>query len=139
MPVTLKNTKDAGVDKEVADFSIPLGVTFHMDSMAIQIPMYVMLGMYAVGNSPSFVELIMFVVLGILFTIGTAGVPGGGLAIATILVGAFNLPVDVVAWVASIFIFLDLTGTVMNIWGDSVVATIVAKRNGMLNLDKYNS
>src|SRR5699024_4751504 len=84
MPVTLENTKDAGVDKDTADFAIPLGVTFHMDSMAIQIPMYVMLGMYAVGDSPTFGQMIIFVVVGILFTIGTAGVPGGGLAIATI-------------------------------------------------------
>lgn len=139
MPMTLKNSKDAGVDDETADFTIPLGVTFHMDSMALQIPMYVMLGVFAAGGSPSFFELFIYVIVGLAFTIGTAGVPGGGLAIATILVTTFNLPMDVVAWVSSIFIFLDVTGTVMNIWGDSVTAAIVSKRNGNLDEEKYNS
>lgn len=139
MPVTLRCVKEMGVDEEVADFGIPLGVTFNMDSMGIEIPLYIMLGMYAVGQSPTIGQLLLFVVLGIAFSIGCAGVPGGGLAIAAILVNAFNLPTEVVTWIAAIFFYLDVTGTPMNIWGDAACSVIVAQTEGLLDMEKFNS
>jgi len=139
MPVTLQCTKDVGVADELADFGVPLGVTFNMDSMAVEIPLYIMLGMYALGTPPTFIEVLQFVILGVLFSIGCAGVPGGGLAIATILVQAFNLPIQVVAWIAAVFAYLDITGTAINVWGDIVCTTIVAKTEGMLDEEKFLS
>jgi Na+/H+-dicarboxylate symporter len=120
------------VSDELSNFGIPLGVTFNMDSMAIEIPLYIMLGMYAIGTNPNIVDLFQFVLLGVLFSIGCAGVPGGGLAIATILIQAFNLPTQIVAWIAAIFAYLDVTGTAINVWGDMVCTTIVAKTEGLL-------
>ena len=139
MPVTLKCVKDMGVDDEVADFGIPLGVTFNMDSMGLEIPLYIMLGMYAIGQNPTFGNLLLFVVMGIVFSVGCAGVPGGGLAIAVILVNAFGLPTQVVAWIAAVFFFLDTTGTAMNIWGDACCSLIVARSEGLLDEAKFNS
>jgi len=139
MPVTLRVTRELGVPEELVNFGIPLGVTFNMDSMAIEIPLYIMLGMYATGLNPSFVQLIQFVLLGIVFSIGCAGVPGGGIAIAAILVNLYNLPPEVVAWIAAVFVYLDVTGTMMNVWGDMVCTTTVAKTEGVLDLQKFNS
>lgn len=139
LPVTLECTKELGVDDEIADFGIPLGVTFNMDSMAVEIPLYIMLGFFATGFTPTFGQLIQFIFLGIIFSIGTAGVPGGGLAIAAILVNAFGLPVEIVGWIGAVFVYLDVTGTAMNIWGDMVCTTVVAKSEGMLDVDKFNS
>lgn len=139
MPVTLKCTKDVGCDDEIADFGIPLGVTFNMDSMAVEIPLYIMLGMYAIGEMPTVAQLFMFAIMGIAFSVGCAGVPGGGIAIAVILINAFNLPVEVVGWIAAVFFYLDITGTTMNIWGDAVCTTIVAKSEGMFSEEKFNS
>jgi len=139
MPVTLECVKDMGVDDEVADFGIPLGVTFNMDSMGLEIPLYIMLGMYAIGQNPTFGNLLLFVVMGIAFSVGCAGVPGGGLAIAVILVNAFGLPTQVVAWIAAVFFFLDTTGTAMNIWGDACCSLIVARTEGLLDETKFNS
>lgn len=137
MPVTLQCTEEMGVPEDLRNFGIPLGVTFNMDSMAIEIPLYVMLGMYALGAQPTFVQLFQFVLLGLVLSIGCAGVPGGGIAIAVILVQAFNLPTDVVAWIAAVFAYLDVTGTPMNIWGDMVCTTMVAKTEGVLDLEKF--
>lgn len=139
LPITLENTKDMGVADELADFGIPLGVTFNMDSMAVEIPLYIMLGFFAMGFEPTFGQLIQFVFLGIVFSIGTAGVPGGGIAVAVILVNTFGLPVEVVAWIGAVFFYLDITGTAMNIWGDMVCTTIVAKSENMLDVEKYYS
>jgi len=138
MPVTLRVTKKLGVPEELVNFGIPLGVTFNMDSMAIIIPLYILLGMYPLGMQPSFIQLIQFVLLGIAFSIGCAGVPGGGIAIAAIVIGMYNLPIEVVGWIAAVFPILDVSGTVMNVWGDMVSTTIVAKTEGILDLEKFN-
>lgn len=137
MAVTLQNVKDCGVDDEIADFGIPLGVTFNMDSMGIEIPLFIMLGMFAMNTTPTISQLFLFAIMGIAFSIGCAGIPGGGLAIAVIIVNAFNLPVEVVAWIAAVFFFLDVTGTAMNVWGDAVCTTIVAKSENMLDVDTF--
>ena len=139
LPVNLRCVKEMGVDKEMTDFGLPLGVTFNMDSMGIEIPLYIMLGMYAVGTAPTIGQLFLFVIMGIAFSIGCAGVPGGGLAIAVILVNAFGLPTEVVAWIAAVFFYLDITGTPMNIWGDAVCTAIVASKEGKIDWDKMNS
>jgi Na+/H+-dicarboxylate symporter len=139
MPVTLRCVKEIGCSDEIADFGIPLGVTFNMDSMAVEIPLYIMLGMFAIGQSPTVPQLFLFALMGVAFSVGCAGVPGGGLAIAVILINAFNLPVEVVGWIAAIFFYLDITGTTINIWGDAVCTTIVAKSEGMFDMEKFNS
>ena len=72
-----------------------------------------LLGMYAVGTAPNVGQLILFALMGVAFSIGCAGVTGGGLAIAVILVNAFGLPVEAVGWIAAVFFYLDVTGTTM--------------------------
>lgn len=138
LPLTLKCTKDMGVNEEVADFGIPLGCTFNMDSMGLEIPLYIMLGMYAVGQTPSFGNVLMFVLFGIVFSIGCAGVPGGGLAIAVILIDAFGLPTEVVALISAVFFYLDTTGTAMNIWGDAACSVIVSRTENAFDDKKLN-
>lgn len=139
LPVTLRCTEEMGIHEELRNFSIPLGMTFNMDSMAIEIPLFIMLGMFALNMQPSFVELIQFLFLGLAFSVGCAGVPGGGLAIAAILVKAFNLPGEVVAWIAAVFAYLDVTGTTMNVWGDMVCTVVVGKSEGLVDIEKFNS
>jgi Na+/H+-dicarboxylate symporter len=139
LPVSLQCTKEAGVKEELANFGIPLGVTFNMDSMAIEIPLYVMLGMGIMGLHPTFMQLFELVILGIIFSIGCAGIPGGGIAIAAILVNMYGLPPEVIAWIAAVFVYLDITGTTMNVWGDMVCTTVVGKIEGIIDLQKFNS
>lgn len=139
LPMTLKCTKDLGVDDEVADFGIPLGVTFNMDSMGILIPLYIFLGMGVIGQTPDVGDLFIMVIMGIAFSIGCAGVPGGGIAIAAILIDAFGLPTECVGWIAACFFYIDVLGTPMNIWGDSVCSLIVSKSEGRFDIDKFNS
>ena len=139
LPMTLKCTKDLGVDDEIADFGIPLGVTFNMDSMGILIPLYIFLGMGVIGQTPNVGDLFIMVVMGIAFSIGCAGVPGGGIAIAAILIEAFGLPTECVGWIAACFFYIDVLGTPMNIWGDSVCSLIVSRGEGRFDIDKFNS
>ena len=58
---------------------------------------------------------------------GSGGIPGGGLVIALIYVQAFNLPVEVAAIVGGIYRFVDIGNTTVNIMGDMVGTSLVAR------------
>lgn len=49
-----------------------------------------LLGMYAVGTAPNVGQLILFALMGVAFSIAAQAVPGGGLAIAVILVNGIR-------------------------------------------------
>ena len=73
--------------------------------------------------------------LGILLTatlgsIGTAGVPGAGLIMLTLVTTQAGLPIEGVAMIAGIDAILDMIRTSLNITGDAAVATVVARTEG---------
>jgi Na+/H+-dicarboxylate symporter len=75
--------------------------------------------------------------LGILLTatlasIGTAGVPGAGLIMLTLVLTQAGLPVEGVALIAGIDAVLDMARTAINVTGDAVVSAVVAKTEGEL-------
>ena len=62
-----------------------------------------------------------------LASIGTAGVPGVGLIMLTMVLTQVGLPVEGVALIIGIDRLLDMMRTSVNITGDSMVSLIVSK------------
>ncbi|HEY4832130.1 MAG TPA: cation:dicarboxylase symporter family transporter, partial [Waddliaceae bacterium] len=83
--------------------------------------------------------LLLIVVTATLSAVGSAGIPGGGLVTLSIVLGSVGLPLEGIAIVAGIDRLRDIVGTVINILGDAVVAVYVAKSEGELNEETYNS
>ncbi|MFQ3219316.1 MAG: Na+/H+-dicarboxylate symporter, partial [Paraglaciecola sp.] len=71
-------------------------------------------------------------------SIGTAGVPGVGLIMLAMVLQQVNLPVEGIALIIGVDRLLDMTRTAVNITGDCMVACIVAKSEGELDVKKYN-
>jgi Na+/H+-dicarboxylate symporter len=69
---------------------------------------------------------ITIVLVGLLLTTGSSGIPGGGLVVALIFVQAFNLPLEIAIIVSGIYRFLDMGNTTLNCMGDMVGTTIVS-------------
>jgi Na+/H+-dicarboxylate symporter len=84
-------------------------------------------------------DLLMVVLTATLASIGTAGVPGVGLIMLAMVLQQVNLPIEGIALIIGIDRLLDMTRTVVNVTGDCTVATIVAKSEGVLDEDIYNS
>ncbi len=57
----------------------------------------------------------------------------------SIVLGSVGLPLEGIAIVAGIDRIRDIIGTVVNILGDAVVSVYVAKTEGELNVEQYNS
>jgi len=74
-----------------------------------------------------------------LASIGTAGVPAVGMITLAMVLQQVGLPVEGIALIIGVDRLLDMVRTVVNITGDAMVTTVVAKSEGLVNIDRYNS
>lgn len=134
LPVTMECVEqNLGVDKKVSSFTLPIGATVNMDgtSMYQAIAVVFLAQMHMIDLTLT--QQIIIVVTATLASIGSAPVPSAGLVMLIIVMESVGLNP---AWIAIIFPvdrILDMFRTVVNVSGDAVVASIVAKGEGMLN------
>ncbi|MFK4311892.1 Na+/H+-dicarboxylate symporter [Bacillus sp. RC236] len=81
-------------------------------------------------------QLAMVVLTAVLASIGTAGVPGVGLVMLTMVLNQVNLPVEGIALIIGIDRILDMSRTAVNISGDAICAMIVANSEEKYNTDQ---
>lgn len=133
LPVTLKNTQEnLGVPNKVSSFVLPLGATINMDGTAIYQGVSVIFIAQFYGLDLSFMQLLTVVLTTVLASIGTAGVPGAGLIMLTMVLTSIGLPLEGIALIAGIDRILDMLRTSVNIVGDASAAVVVAGSEGEL-------
>ncbi len=131
LPITMRNTQEnLGVSEKVSSFVLPLGATINMDGTALYQGVCALFVAQAYGLSLGMGAQLSIILTATLASIGTAGVPGAGLIMLTLVLTAVGLPVEGVALVAGIDAVLDMARTCVNIVGDSCVATVVAATEG---------
>ncbi|MBT8070762.1 MAG: dicarboxylate/amino acid:cation symporter [Xanthomonadales bacterium] len=139
IPVTLETVeKRIGVSNKIASFTVPLGATINMDGTAIMQGIATGFIAQYYGIELAMSQYLMVVVMVILASIGTAGVPSVGLVVLAGVLSQVGLPAEGIALILGVDRLLDMTRTVVNITGDSMVTTIVAKSEGELDLDVFN-
>lgn len=138
IPVTLKSMDELGVSRKVSSFTIPLGATVNMDGTAIMQGCAVIFIANAYGISLGMADFATVILTATLASVGTAAVPGVGLITLAMVLNSVGLPVEGIAVIMGIDRILDMARTVINVTGDSVVTSIVAKQNGSLNQEIYN-
>jgi Na+/H+-dicarboxylate symporter len=135
LPVTMSNAdKNRHIDEEVYSFSLPLGATINMDGTALYQGVAAVFAANLVGVQLSIAEQVIVVLIAVLASIGTAGVPGAGLIMLTLVLRQLGLPLEVVGFVAGVDPILDRLRTMTNISGDLAVTSYVAKLNDGIDL-----
>ncbi|WP_026126567.1 dicarboxylate/amino acid:cation symporter [Nocardiopsis xinjiangensis] len=133
LPVSTAAARRMGVREGVYGFSLPLGATVNMDGTAIYVGAATVFVANIAGQSLSVGELATVVLVGVLASIGTAGVPGAGLVMLTMATTSVGLPMAPVALVAGIDALLDMARTMCNVTGDLAGTRVVAStEKGML-------
>ncbi|NLV76740.1 MAG: dicarboxylate/amino acid:cation symporter [Tissierellia bacterium] len=140
VPINLDvNEKQLGVSKNIASFTIPLGATINMDGTAIMqgVTTFFIAQVY---NVPLSIEAILTVVLtATLASIGTAGVPGAGTIMLSMVLQSIGLPLEGIGLIMGIDRIIDMGRTTVNVTGDAVCTTIIAKMEGELDEKIFNS
>lgn len=133
LPVTTRAAERMGVREGVYGFTLPLGATINMDGTAIYVGAATVFVANVAGVEPTIGQLVTVVLVGVLASIGTAGVPGAGLIMLSMVVTSVGLPMAPVALVAGIDAILDMARTMCNVTGDLVGTRIIAgTEEGML-------
>ncbi|WP_237067903.1 dicarboxylate/amino acid:cation symporter [Microbulbifer guangxiensis] len=138
IPVTLSSVeKRLGVDNKVAAFTVPLGATINMDGTAIMQGVATAFIAQMYGVEIGLVGYLTVVLTATLASIGTAGVPGVGLIMLAMVLQQVGLPLEGIAIVMGVDRLLDMVRTSVNITGDAVVSTIVAKSEGAFSEEVF--
>nr|WP_110113371.1 dicarboxylate/amino acid:cation symporter [Bacillus sp. CGMCC 1.16541] len=126
LPISLKNTQEnLGVSKKTASFVLPLGATMNMDGSAIYQGVAALFIAQFYGIDLGMAEMAMIMFTATVASVGTAGVPGAGMIMLTMVLAAVNLPVEGIALIAAIDRILDMFRTSVNIVGDAAAAVFV--------------
>ena len=138
IPVTLNTVqKRLGVDKAVASFTVPFGATINMDGTAIMqgVATVFIATVYVVDLSV--LDYLSVILTATLASIGTAGVPGVGLIMLTMVLTQVGLPIEGIALIIGIDRLLDMMRTSVNITGDSMVSLLTSKSEKCFDEDTF--
>ena len=139
IPITLKTVEERlGVDKSVASFSVPLGATINMDGTAIMQGVATVFIANAYNIDLSTVDYLSVILVATLASVGTAGVPGVGLVMLTMVLNQVGLPAEGIALIIGIDRILDMTRTAVNVTGDAAISCLVAKSEKKIDYKKIN-
>lgn len=139
LPVTMKTVENRlGVDNRVASFSLPLGATLNMDGTAIMQGVATVFIAQAYGIDLSAMDYLTVIATATLASIGTAGVPGVGLVMLSMVLTQVGLPVEGIALIIGVDRLLDMMRTAVNVTGDAAVSCVVAKSEQQLDERIFN-
>jgi len=133
LPVSMRAAQDnLGVSPTISSFVQPLGATVNMDGTALYQGVCALFVAQAYGIHLGLGGQLTVLLTALLASIGTAGVPGAGLVMLTLVLTSVGLPLEGVALIAGIDRILDMARTSCNVTGDAACAVVVAKTEGEL-------
>ena len=116
---------NAGVSPRTASFTLPLGATLNMDGSALYQSVLLLFMAQLAGVEVTLSQALMIVLLTMASSAGTAGIPGGGIAMMAFMLNMLGLPQTYLALYLVVDRFFDYPITALNVWGDLVVSAVV--------------
>ncbi|HEY9564950.1 MAG TPA: dicarboxylate/amino acid:cation symporter [Nocardioides sp.] len=140
MPVTQSVTeRNLGVPRAYASFAVPLGATTKMDGCASIYPaISAIFVAQFFGLQLSVFDYVLIAFVSVIGSAATAGVTGA-VVMLTLTLSTLGLPLAGVGLLLAIDPILDMGRTAVNVAGQALVPTIVAKREGILDETAYDA
>ena len=133
MPGTMKTCdENLHVHPKLYSFSIPLGATINMDGLSLLLTVSTIFFAKVFGVEFGGKDYISLIVMAMILSAGTPGIPGSGIICMSVLLARFSIPMEALAVFTGIYSIVDTIGTANNVMGDMVGTYIIAKRNGYM-------
>lgn len=141
LPVNIDNLENTqGVSEEISSFVAPAGATMGMPGCAGFWPvMNAVLTINIMGLDFAGFDYVKLVLIALLVSLGTVGVPGTATIATTAVFAAMGLPLEMVVLLAPISSLADMGRTSTNVVAANSSAVIVAASEGKLNREVFNS
>jgi Na+/H+-dicarboxylate symporter len=138
IPITLRAvTQRLGVNNSVASFTVPFGATINMDGTAIMQGVATVFIANLYGVELGMTGYLTVIMMSVLASIGTAGVPGVGLIMLSMVFVQVGLPIEGIGLILGVDRLMDMIRTAVNVSGDAVVSVIVAESEASLDIELY--
>ncbi|AFL75622.1 dicarboxylate/amino acid:cation symporter [Thiocystis violascens] len=124
-PVSKRALENHGISERVTSLTLPLGATLNMDGSALYQSILLIFMSQLAGTDLSPFQALFIVLLTMASSAGTAGIPGGGIAMMAFMLDLLGLPQTYLALYLVVDRFFDYPITAINVWGDLVVAALV--------------
>jgi len=134
LPMTMQCCEEnLGVKKEVSSFVLPLGATINMDGTSLYQAVAAVFLAQIYGMDLTLMQQLTIILTATMASIGSAAVPGAGMIMLVIVLGAVGIPTEGIALIFAVDRPLDMLRTVVNITGDSSIACAVAHTENKLD------
>ncbi len=127
LPLALEAADRLGVPHPVRSFVLPLGATINMDGTAIYQGVCALFIANAYHIPLTLMQQLTVVLTCTLASIGTAGVPGAGTVMLSMVLTSVGLPVEGVSLVWGVDRVLDMARTTLNVLGDIACSVVVSR------------
>ncbi|MDV7198885.1 dicarboxylate/amino acid:cation symporter [Rhodococcus kroppenstedtii] len=140
LPLTQRVTeRNLGVPREYASFAVPLGATTKMDGCAAIYPAIAAIFVAQFyGIDLTLTDYLLIVVVSVVGSAATAGTTGATVML-TLTLSTLGLPLAGVGLLLAVEPIVDMGRTAVNVTGQALVPTIVAKREGILDRERYDA
>ncbi len=131
LPVTMEVVQQRlGVSETTSSFALPLGATVNMNGSALFQGVCAVFIAQAIGVELTVNQHITIIATSILAAIGTAGIPGSGLLMLTLVLTSVGLPTEGIALILGVERIMDMVRTMVNVAGDAFVALAIDMSEG---------
>ena len=138
IPINMRiSRRQLGVPRSICAFSIPLGATINMDGNCMCLTVislfFARICDVALGTN----EIIVLLLLVLILSLGAPIAPGTLILCLVTLLTQMGIDISVISLVIGINFILEMLLGMVNSVGDVVVALLVARKEGTLDLDTY--
>ena len=126
IPINLDGCNKMGIPRDISSFVISLGATINMNGTTIYQGICTTFIASCYGIDLTLSQIITIIVTATLSSIGTAGIPGAGTIMLTMVLTSVGLPAEGIALVMGVDRIFDMGRTVVNTTGDTVCALVVS-------------
>lgn len=130
LPIHMEILERMGTPNKVVSTVIPLGYSFNQDGTSLYISLAVAFVVEAHHITLDWPAMLTVILTGLIATKGMGNVGGGGLVAATTVLVALGLPLESVAILAAIDVFMDMGRTTVNVFGNTVAVLLVNRFGG---------
>ncbi|WP_017608165.1 dicarboxylate/amino acid:cation symporter [Nocardiopsis xinjiangensis] len=141
LPITQKVAEqNLGVPRYYAAFAVPFGTTTKMDGCAAIYPAIsaIFIAQFFPGISLGLTDYLLIALVSVIGSAATAGTTGA-VVMLTLTLSTLGLPLEGVGLLLAVDPILDMGRTAVNVAGQALIPAIVAKREGIIDLERYNT
>ncbi|MGB9835948.1 MAG: dicarboxylate/amino acid:cation symporter [Candidatus Saccharicenans sp.] len=125
IPVALECLDKLGVKREYSSFVIPLGATVNMDGTALYQGVAAIFIAQIYGIHLTLGAQATIVLMALLASVGTAGVPGAGMIMLAMVLKQIGIPLEGVALILGVDRLIDMCRTTVNMLGNMAASVFI--------------